>query len=137
MPFSNTGFPWDDGGGKPEDRSDYRPVPASDKGNVNYQDKGGFGSYQTDAEPFGNPDGVKMFAGYGSTEADLERGYMEVGLSDNPAYQLDDYKFRSSDPKVSDLDEGGMIGISSDWEFRRKNRRSRGFLTRPHTPTDR
>lgn len=136
MPFQRVD-PWDDGGGKDDDRSDFRPVPASDKGNAGYTDKGMFGSYTPSADPYASPAGIKRFAGYGATQADLARGWKEVSISDNPAYQLDDYKWRSTDPKQSDIDEGGDIDMPSDYEFRRHNRRSRGFLTRPMTPIDR
>lgn len=137
MPFSQTNWPWEDGGGTPEDRSDFKPNRSSDPGNRDYRDKASFGTYQTRADQFPNPDGVRLFTGYGADEADLVRGFKEVGLSDNPAYQLDDYKFRSTDPKLSDIDEGGDIAMPRDYEFRQKNRRARGFLTRPMTPTDR
>lgn len=134
-------FPWtdDDGGGEPEDRSDFRDRPASDKGNSSYKDHGNFGTYQTRADQFPDPEGVRHFTGYGADEADLVRGFKEVAIRGVPAYQMEDYKFRSTEPKLSDIDEGGDgdDALPDDYTFRRKNRQSRGFLTRPHTPTDR
>lgn len=119
-----------------EDREDYRPVPDSDA-DPGYRDRGMLGSYRTSARPFQNPPEVKMFTGYGATEEDLERGYCKPLITDDPAYQLDDYKHRSSQPALSDIDEGGNFAVPSDYAFRRKNERARGFLTRPHIPTDR
>jgi hypothetical protein len=119
-----------------EDREDYRPVPESDA-SPGYRDQGMLGSYRTSAKQYPNPPGVKLFAGFGATEEDLERGFCEPRISDDPAYQLDDYKHRSSQPALSDIDEGGAAATSKDYAFRRKNERSRGFLTRPHIPTDR
>jgi hypothetical protein len=119
-----------------EDREDYRPVPDSDT-DAGYRDRGMLGSYRTSAEPFANPPGVKMFTGYGATMEDLERGYCKPLITDDPAYQLDNYKHRSSQPSLSDIDEGGATATSDDFAFRRKNERARGFLTRPHIPTDR
>lgn len=133
------GLPEEDGGGDTYDRSDYVPVPASDKGNSGYTDRGMRGFYQTSATPFHDPPGVKHFTGYGADDADLDRGYKLVPISDDAAYQLEDYKYRNTEPKLSDIDEGGdgSDATMSDFEFRRRNRQSRGFLTRPHIPTDR
>ena len=135
---SKFSFP-EDGGDGETNRSDYVPVPASDTGNPGYADRGMLGFYQNGAEAFHDPAGVKHFTGYGADEADMDRGYKQVRISDNPAYQLEDYKYRSTDPKLSDIDEGGDgdDSMPSDYEFRRRNRKSRGFLTRPHMPTDR
>lgn len=119
-----------------QDRSDFREVPASDRGNAGYTDRGGFGTYQTDAEPFRDPADVKHFTGFGATEEDLQRGYQVPAIRDTPAYDLDNYKDRSSQPRLSDEDEGGAA-TDDDWAFRRKNERARGFLTRNHLPTDR
>jgi hypothetical protein len=119
-----------------ENRSDYRPVPASDR-NSQYGDRGGFGTYQTnDGKPWGDPEGLKRFAGYGATEADLARGFIEPTIRNDPAYDGENYKDRSTVPMLSDLDEGGD-SMNDDYAFRRRNERARGFLTRPHIPTDR
>lgn len=119
-----------------EDREDFRPVPESDTGE-RYRDRGMLGSYRTDAKQFPDPPGVKHFTGYGADDADLQRGFCDPLISGDPHYQLDDYKQRSSQPALSDIDEGGDTAMPSDFAFRRKNERARGFLTRPHIPTDR
>lgn len=119
------------------DRNDYRPVPADDRGNDGYGDRGGFGTWQDGAQQRPDPSDVKHFAGYGAAEADLVRGFCEPGIRDDPAYQLDNYRDRSSRPALSDIDEGGNYAVADDFAFRRKNTRARGFLTRPHLPTDR
>jgi hypothetical protein len=119
-----------------ENEDDFHPVPASDRGNATYSDHGMLGTYEVNPEPFRDPPDVKHFTGYGATEADLQRGYQVPTIRDCPAYDLDNYKYRSSQPMLSDLDEGGDA-MNDDYAFRRKNERSRGFLTRPRPPTDR
>lgn len=118
------------------DESDYHPVPASDRGNATYSDHGKLGSYTPSSEPFGDPPGVRHFTGYGATEADLNRGYQVPSIRDEPAYDLENYKMRSTQPRLSDLDEGGDA-MNDDYAFRRRNETARGFLTRPRPPTDR
>lgn len=119
-------------------RSDYRPVPRSDQGNETYQSRGQFGGFSTNrGEPFPVPRDVVMFEGYGGDRADLERGYCEPGIRQDPAYDLANYKDRSSQPMVSDLGPGDVEIQYSDWEFRNRNRRSEGFLTRPRVPIER
>lgn len=115
---------------------DYHPVPSSDRGNATYSDHGMLGSYSPKETPWGDPADVRHFTGYGATEADLERGYQVPAIRDDPAYDLDNYKMRSTQPMMSDLDEGGDA-MNDDYEFRRRNEKSRGFLTRPRPPTDR
>ena len=119
-----------------EETSDYHPVPASDRGNADYRDRGALGSYEVDPEPFRDPPDVRHFTGYGATEADLDRGYQVPAIRDDPAYDLDNYKDRYSQPRLSDEDEGGDA-MNDDFAFRLRNERSRGFLTRPRPPTDR
>ena len=118
------------------DESDYRPVPDSDRGNATYSDRGMLGSYRPPAEVFESPSDIVRFEGYGATKADLERGYQVPTIRDDPAYDLDNYKERSTLPMIADEDEGGDA-MANDYAFRRKNERSRGFLTRPRPPTDR
>lgn len=136
MPRVLRGWPWDDGDGKSEDRSDFRPVPESDKGNKGYRDTGMLGSYQSEAEQFPDPAGVRHFTGYGADEADIARGFCEPKITDRAAYNLENYKYRSSEPMENNQDEG-LGGLPEDFDFRQRNRRSRGFLIRPRTPTDR
>lgn len=121
-----------------EDRSDYRPVPPTDRGNEDYSDRGMLGSYTPTSEPYRAPRDVRWFTGYGASAADLDRGYIVPDIRDPPAYDLDDYKERYSQPMVADdAEEGHTNAIEEHWEFRSRNRRSRGFLTRPRIPTER
>lgn len=119
-----------------EDTSDYHPVPASDRGNATYRDRGMLGSYTPQETPWRDPADVRHFTGFGADEGDLQRGYQVPAIRDDPAYDLDNYKERSTLPMMSDEDEGGAA-MNDDYEFRRRNERSRGFLTRPRPPTDR
>lgn len=118
------------------DESGFRPVPESDRGNATYADRGMLGSYTPQSEPYRTPADVRFAVGYGMTEEDAQRGYQRAVIRDDPAYDLDNYKDRSTLPKLSDEDEGGD-SMNDDWAFRRRNERSRGFLTRPRPPTDR
>lgn len=129
------GIPFDGGS---RDVSDYRPVPSSDRGNDGYHDRGQLGSYATnDGEPWGKLSGAKYETGYGCDMADVARGYSAPGVTQDPAYDLANYKDRYSEPKVSDLVGSDSDGVSSDWEFRSRNRRSQGFLTRSRYDTNR
>ena len=121
-----------------EERSDYRPVPRSDEGDEGYRDRGMLGGFATNkGKPFQPPRDVRFETGYGATKADLERGWCEPLVTNDPAYQLESYKDRSSLPRVSDVTPGNVDAMPSDWEFRDRNRRSGGFLTRPRIPTER
>jgi hypothetical protein len=121
-----------------EDESDFKQVPASDKGNSSYSDRGQLGSFATNGgEPFEAPRDIKFFAGYGADETDLDRGYVEPTIRDLPNYNMQDYKQRSTYPMKSNDDMGETDAMRDDWEFRRKNTRSKGFLTRPNLPTER
>lgn len=119
-----------------ENMSDYRPVPSGDRGNAAYTDKGMLGSYRSHEGLFRDPSDVRHFTGYGADVADLQRGYQVPMIRDDPAYQLDNYKERSTLPMLPDEDEGGDP-MSDDYAFRRRNERAQGFLTRPRIPTDR
>lgn len=94
------------------------------------------GSYQTSDKQFPNPKGVVVFAGFGADKNDLERGYCRPAIVDNPRYDADNYKQRWTLPIASDLTEQGPE-IPSDDEFRNHDRYSKGFLVRPHIPTER
>jgi hypothetical protein len=111
-------------------------VPASDRGET-YRDQGMLGSYSTGEKPFDNPPGVRMFTGYGGDMADLERGWCDPLITEHPAYQLANYKDRSSLPMESDVTPGNVEAMPDDMRFRDRNRRSEGFLTRPRIPTER
>lgn len=125
----------EDFGSRDEDRSDYRPIPSSDDGKT-YRDRGMLGFY-SEPKPFRTPRDVSFETGFGATQADLERGWSEPLITEHPAYQLSNYKDRSSVPMESDVTPGNVEMMESDWAFRDRNRQSRGFLTRPRIPTER
>lgn len=116
----------------------------SDKGNK-YEDDGMLGSYCTRETQFPNPKGVKTFTGFGADKADLERGFIEPTIRELPNYDLVNYKERGSLPRLPDEeDEAGAVAgffgdgaMARDFEFRDKDRRAKGFLTRSKLPTDR
>lgn len=117
--------------------NDFHDVPSTDRGNADYSDRGMLGSYApSNREPFSNPRGVKMFTGYGGSESDLERGYVEPAIRNDPAYDKRNYAERSTLPKIDDSDDGGQP-MNDDYEFRLRNQRSRGFMIRPRIPTER
>ncbi len=121
-----------------EDRSDFRPVPRSDEGNDGYHDRGMLGTYSTNkGEPFQPPADVRFFAGYGADVSDLKRGWDVPLITENPAYDLSNYKDRSSLPRQPDVTPGNVEAMADDYEFRSRNRRTKGFLTRPRLPTER
>lgn len=122
-------------GSKDEDRSDYRPVPSSDDGET-YRDRGMLGFYSRE-KPFDCPSEVRFEAGYGASVADLKRGWNEPLITEHPAYQLSNYKDRSSQPMESDVTPGNVDMMEDDWAFRNRNRKSRGFLPRPRLPIER
>ena len=122
-----------------EDVSDFRQVPASDRGNADYSDRGKFGSFgPSNREQFRDPPDVKHFTGYGASEADIDLGFIRPVIREDPAYDLDDYKQRSTQPMEANDDQGGETDVTPEhWRFRRRNTKARGFLTRPHIPTER
>lgn len=98
------------------------------------------GSYApSNREPFRNPSGVKMFTGFGADEETLERGYCVPGIREAPAYDKVNYQERSTDPRTPDEDDStdSAEAMEPDWQFRNRNRTSRGFMTRPRIPTER
>ncbi len=112
--------------------TDYRAVPASDR-DTGYSDRGMLGSYRAE---YGEAE-VRRFTGFGADEADLRRGYAEVTIRDVPAYDLANYKERLTLPRLPDEDDNPLTTSDEDLNFRRRHQRSRGFLTRPHLPTER
>lgn len=119
--------------GDDTERSDYRPTPSGD-GEKPYGDQGQLGGYRpSDREDIN----IRRFAGYGATEADLERGYNVPSVREDPAYDLPNYKLRSSIPRDPNEDDGNTDVMRRDWEFRERNQKSRGFLTRPRFATER
>jgi hypothetical protein len=125
--------------GQPDDgdRSDFRQVPESDRGNADYSDRGQFGSYSAGEAPFRTPAEVRFSAGYGADAVDLERGFCQPVIREDPAYDKRNYEMRSSQPRQPDEDQGNADSMGQDLEFRSRNQRSRGFLTRPRIPTER
>lgn len=101
-----------------------------------YDGKQTLGSYRTSDVQFPNPEGCKVFTGYGADASDLERGFIRPTLPELPNYDKDNYVDRYTQPRESDITEQGP-GLSSDFEFRQKERESKGFLTRPYIPTER
>lgn len=113
-------------------RSNYRAVPASDR-EAGYSDRGKLGSYRSE---YGEAE-VRRFTGFGADEADLKRGYEKVTISDQPAYDLDNYKQRWSLPMRADEDGNPASTSEADRAFRTRDERSKGFLTRPRLPIER
>lgn len=115
--------------------------------NEGYETAGQLGSYQTnDGEQWQDPSGAKFFTGFGIDDdpATIARGYLDPHVRENPAYDLVNYKERWTEEKVPDEEDsaGGMGfgrfgAMKDDFEFRQKERKSKGFFTRPHIPTDR
>ena len=119
-----------------EDRSDFRPVPASDTGN-SYADQGMLGSFRDSDDSYRSPDDIVRFDGHGATGADLDRGFIVPTVREQPAYDKINYAKRSSDAMRPDQEFGNTESRPSDWEFQSRNNTSRGFLTRPRIPTER
>jgi hypothetical protein len=118
--------------------NDFRQVPKSDRGNASYRDMGKRGTFATNGgDQFADPVGLKRFAGYGADVAALAQGYVSCNPNEDPAYDKINYESRSTIPKNVNEDFENTDMMPSDFEFRGRNRRSRGFLTRPHLPTER
>ena len=130
------GFPVSISFTEDESRSDFRPVPRSDTGN-GYSDRGELGSWaRDDRAPYSQCEGVKFETGSGTPLSDVERGYVVPGIRNDPAYDFFNYRERGSSPRVSD-DASMGAPMDSDYEFRARNRRAKGFLTRPYIPNER
>ena len=108
----------------------------TDKGDK-YDDEGMLGSYRTSSVQFPNPQGMVTFPGYGADDADLELGFIRPSVRELPAYDKANYHDRWTQPKLPDEDLGNRQVMDNDFEFRMKERESRGFLIRPRTPTER
>lgn len=102
----------------------------------NYDNDQTLGTYRTSETQWPNPSGAVVFEGFGANKDDLVRGYCRPAIVDYPEYDADNYKQRWTLPIASDLTEQGPE-LPSDDEFRIKNRYSKGFLVRPHIPTER
>lgn len=116
--------------GEHKDRSDFRAVPRSDNGEA-YRDRGMLGSYvANNGEPWPVPEDVHYEAGFGASVRDLERGFCKPRVTEDPAYDAKSYYDRSTEPSDPEV-------WRDELEFRNRNRRSDGFLTRPRVPTER
>ena len=118
------------------DTDDFRNVPRSDR-DPRYQDRGMFGNYSSSPKPFPNAEGVRVFTGFGADQADLERGWCDVAVREDPAYDKAAYQDRWTQPREPNEDLSETDVMRQDWEFRGRNQRTRGFLTRPRVPTER
>lgn len=139
MSIRNGGFmafvgPAPDSGGETED---FRNVPAGERDDGGYKGRGMLGNYAPSAEPYPSPEDVRWFGGFGADEADLRRGYASVAVREDPAYDKTNYEDRWTQPRATNEDMGETDVMRDDWEFRGRNQRSRGFLTRPRVPTER
>lgn len=121
----------------PEGGDDFRNVPASDRGNADYSDRGMLGNYSPEMEPYRSPSDVLRFSGYGADEADLDRGYATPVMREQAAYDSANYRERWTAPKQQDEDDNPATASADNFAFRRRHERSRGFFTRPRIPTDR
>lgn len=77
---------------------------------------------------------IKRFAGFGASENDLERGYIEPKLPLTPSYDASNYWKHWSDNK------GDMKYFDitrEEMEFQDKDMVSKGFLNRLVLPTER
>lgn len=134
---SDFGTPIPVAGPGEEDVTDFRAVPPSDTGD-GYHDRGALGSWAPrEHEQWAPVDGVKYMAGFGADVGDLQRGYIAPTIREDPAYDKANYQERFSQPKMPDEDVNNTGVMDQDWEFRTRNRRARGFLTRPYIPTER
>lgn len=123
--------------GPNEETSDYRAVPASDRG-IGYTDRGQLGDWSPNGgQPYAPPDDIKYEAGFGASSAELRAGFCEVSARGNPAYDLENYKQRLSQPRDANVDQSANEFMESDWEFQNRQRKAKGFLTRPRIPIER
>lgn len=118
-----------------DDASDFR-MPSQD-GVTGYNGRGMLGNFAPTPDSYPSPRDVKRFEGCGATAADLERGYVVPVIREEPAFDKSAYQDRWTMPRVSNEDTGQTDVSQDDWEFRGRNQRSRGFLTRPRIPTER
>ena len=102
-----------------------------------YDDLGMLGSYRTSEVQFRNPKGLKTFPGFGADEADLELGFIKPEIRELPEYDKVNYHDRWTQPMLPDEDLTNRDSMARDLEFRLEQRNSKGFLTRPRTPTER
>jgi hypothetical protein len=105
--------------------------------NPKYDPKGTLKSYMGDPNQFPNPEGVKLYEGFGADASDLVRGYCDPGIAELPDYDKVNYQERWVEPSSPTEGPGDTMSLPEDYEFRMRERKSRGFLTRPRIPTER
>lgn len=105
--------------------------------NPKYDTKANLGTYRTSAEQFPDPEGMVYFTGFGADAMDCERGFCDPNVQELPDYDKLNYVERYTQPRIPDEDQNNTLSMPKDWEFRQKDRESKGFLTRPHIPTER
>lgn len=105
--------------------------------NDKYDTPGTLKSYRTSDEQFSNPEGMVVFRGFGMDEQDYERGFCDPNVRELPDYDKLNYVNRYTLPRIPDEDQGNRQQMLDDIEFRTRELRSKGFLTRPHVPTER
>lgn len=97
---------------------------------------GGSSSSSPSEKPFSNPADVQTAVGFGADAADMKRGFIDPHITNAPEYDRANYVDRWSLPRTSDQDENGTP-VQEDFDFRMKDRETKGFLTRPHYPSER
>jgi hypothetical protein len=103
-----------------------------------YDDRGNLGTFGPSQDaPFPDPKGLRRFVGFGADQDDLEQGFITPGIRSDPAYDKANYELRSTVPSRPDEGPGNHMSLGADFEFRTKDMESKGFLTRPRTPTER
>lgn len=105
--------------------------------NPKYDTEAHLGTYRTDAEQFSDPKDMVYFTGFGANAEDCERGFCEPNVKELPDYDKCNYAGRYTEPRKPDEDQNNTLSMPQDWEFRQKERVSKGFLTRPRIPTER
>lgn len=102
-----------------------------------YDDEGNLGTYQTSAEPFPDPQGLKRFAGYGADKADLAQGFIRPEMRELPEYEKANYHEKWSQERTTDTDDPLEGFLGKDYKFREKDVETKGLLKRPRIPTER
>lgn len=116
--------------------SDFQQPTHDRRSSNQYGDRANLSSYQTNrGEQFRTDADFEL--GYGCTEEDAQRGWIEPRMREEPAFDLVNYKDRSTQPSKTNEDFENTSSFDRDYEFRGRNRESKGFLTRPRLPTER
>jgi hypothetical protein len=134
-----------------EEKGDFRDVPKSDhtahRRGESYQDDGQLGGWESNGgKQFDQPTSRFAFAArdyhgavkpWGADREDMVRGHVVPKITERPQYQKNNYELRSTRPSKTNVDFGNTDTRDSDDEFRHRNHRAKGFLTRPRIPTER